>query len=190
MTIQEIKSLEAGQYLSEFKGLVKAAFMPSTGKNRFGPWKVQAVILQDENEEEIRVSFWDRKLDMRDLKDSEITVTADKDKDIEAIDYTNEKEGTVERQIKVAKTAIVDEVLSGAEGKTVSGNTGNSKESHSREKHVYDDEAKRKSFERQKALEFAVQFAKSEEEVIGLAESFLRFIEGGSPAQPGQSEVI
>jgi len=55
--IQDIENLADGSVIGEMTVQVKAAFPPKTGEGKYGPWRVQAVILKD-GTGEIRASFW------------------------------------------------------------------------------------------------------------------------------------
>jgi hypothetical protein len=75
MKIAKIADLEAladGTVIGEMVVQVKAAFDAKTGQGKYGPWRVQPVILKDATGE-VRASFWIPS-EMRDLVGQTITI--------------------------------------------------------------------------------------------------------------------
>jgi len=55
--IADLENLADGTVIGEMVVQVKAAFPPKTGQGKYGPWRVQPVILKDATGE-VRASFW------------------------------------------------------------------------------------------------------------------------------------
>lgn len=55
--VQDIANLADGSVIGEIRAQIKTAFPPKTGEGKYGPWRVQAVILKDATGE-VRASFW------------------------------------------------------------------------------------------------------------------------------------
>jgi len=70
--IADLANLADGSIIGEMSAQVKAAFPPKTGEGKYGPWRVQAVILKDSTGE-TRASFW-TKDEMKDLVGQTITI--------------------------------------------------------------------------------------------------------------------
>jgi hypothetical protein len=70
--IADLANLADGSIIGEMSVQVKAAFPPKTGEGKYGPWRVQAVILKDSTGE-TRASFW-TKDEMKDLVGQTITI--------------------------------------------------------------------------------------------------------------------
>jgi hypothetical protein len=70
--IADLANLADGSIIGEMSVQVKTAFPPKTGEGKFGPWRVQAVILKDSTGE-VRASFW-IKDEMKDLVGQTITI--------------------------------------------------------------------------------------------------------------------
>jgi hypothetical protein len=70
--IADLANLADGSIIGEMSVQVKTAFPPKTGEGKYGPWRVQAVILKDSTGE-VRASFW-TKDEMKDLVGQTITI--------------------------------------------------------------------------------------------------------------------
>lgn len=194
-TVKQVNEMEANEPIEKFKGSVKTAFMPNTGisKRYNTPWKVQSAILVDEAGDEIRASFWDAKIDLRDLIGNDVELESGKDgrgkfSGMVAEDY-EDKKGVTTRQIKASKHTSIDEVVGDivngdyTESKkpvTASEVTSSNGKAPQTNKYVDLEHEKRVSFERQKALEAAVTYGLDldPEALIEVAEKFYGFLNG------------
>lgn len=70
--IADLENLADGTVIGEMVVQVKAAFDAKTGQGKYGPWRVQPVILKDATGE-VRASFWVQD-DMKELTGQTITI--------------------------------------------------------------------------------------------------------------------
>lgn len=177
MNIKEITQLESGTTVRELQPTVKQAYMPKSGTSKKGkPWKVQSAVLVDDTGE-IKASFWNRKVDLRDFIDNEITIVSPDD---DVIVEDKEYSGSVHREITVGEGAKVDEVIhESLPDQKGSGVTVVTKVPFSGQ------DVTRASIERQVALKSAVEYSAHASEatfddVLMFAEKFYGFLSGNN----------
>ncbi len=173
MTIKDISQLEAGTTVPNLSATVVQAYMPKSGKTKKGrDWKVQSATLSDDTGE-IKASFWNLRIDLRDLKDNVISIISPQD-EVTATD--NEYSGSVHRELNVGEGAKVDEVIGDSE-KTSTETSGIKTNSY-----LTGQDATRLSIERQVALKEAASSLNtaSTEDIIHRAEKFYTFLRNGN----------
>ncbi len=194
-TLAEAGALPNKCPIEQIVATVKSSFDPSKQPDRgYGEYVVQNTVLEDETGT-IKCGFFDAAVNLKQYLGQQIVITSQNGKGIQRHDYKN-KEGTVEHQLKVSKAATIDEVAGGNTDKAAEvrdagvGHVQNPNPSVVRGgvpkvNYAPDEDKKRESFERQKALESAValnlESGFSAEEVIATAEKFYAFLSGQGP---------
>lgn len=153
-------------------------------------WKLQAAILED-NTGEIRCSFWNRDIDLRDLEGHTIIIKSGEERGLTTTDYENRNDGSVTRQLVVEKEATVDEVVGETQPPASKTSKGKPEPAGTQRIKVYEsEEVKRQSIERQEALKQAVIIAgdgAATADIIDIAGKFYAFLSARTPAtQPAK----
>lgn len=170
ITIEEIKDLDDGFPVTNFKGTILSVFPPKTGSSGYGDWQVQSAKVTD-GEQDIQVSFMNFKhpdangkedpfIDLRNYVNTEFSASCSKsDKHgflgVTTNDYTNNKTGKTERQLKITEAAKINL----AENSPLPDRPNNSVDTKTN-KTDYSQQQKetKESYEKQSALKAAVEF--------------------------------
>jgi hypothetical protein len=105
--IADLEALADGTVIGEMVVQVKAAFEAKTGQGKYGPWRVQPVILKDATGE-VRASFWIPS-EMRDLVGQTITIKSQAgNKGLNGISVKNSSHSGKNELSISEKAAIID----------------------------------------------------------------------------------
>jgi len=106
--IKDLPNLADGTVIGQMTLTVKKVFPPKTGEGKYGPWRVQSVILQDSTGE-VRGSFWVND-DMTPLTSQSITIKSQAGKKgLEGLSVALSKHSG-ENELKITdKAAILDQ---------------------------------------------------------------------------------
>jgi hypothetical protein len=189
-TIAELSELSKGSPVNQITAEVKKAFEYNEAEGQHGPYRYQAVILQDDTGE-IRATFWNHwNTDFRNLEGEQLVLTSGRDKkDRFSGMTTDDYKGT--RQLKVNENTAVKTSEGDLEAGSAPAGEHATAPTRKAEKQVADsnfsdrEARKRVSIEKQSALDAAVRFHNSRPEgdgeaVLETAKSFYAWLHSDS----------
>jgi hypothetical protein len=199
-SIKEIGELCDGDPIPRLRAVVEAAYPAKSGSNAYGDYSIQAAILND-GTGKIRAGFFDPQANLLSLKGSEVEIVSGKNgkgqfSGITVYDHPDKKTGRVTRQIKVSGDATIDEIVGSNPRPDGNGKPKPDKDVRPKgQMPTFEDEkVKRRSIERQQALEQAVLFmnraGQNADEVVRVAEKFYSFISAAPvKTEPAKQEA-
>lgn len=163
-TIAELSELSKGSPVNQITAEIKKAFEYNEAEGQHGPYRYQAVILQDDTGE-IRATFWNHwNTDFRNLEGEQLVLTSGRDKkDRFSGMTTDDYKGT--RQLKVNENTSVQTSEGALEAGAAPAEEHATAPSRKADKQAADsnfserEARKRVSIEKQSALDAAVTWA-------------------------------